>query len=258
MPNASNIVLSDPSLTIGRKFLVIGGVGSGKSCFAATFPKPTFLFDFDGQIEAYRGKDVDYEQFELSAKGWFKFEQVFNQVLSNTYKADANSEPKKYLSIILDTASSWADLAMEKALLTSPERSPSGGPVWQIHYGAVKELLTAKLRKLVSLQGINVVVNCHMEEIADEESKKITGIQPVLPGALKERLPGYFGEVYYARFGAFNNQKPDYYLQTRSQGMYNARSNMSGTEQLLPMFVPNNYDKIIELFKMSVKSKQSK
>ena len=79
----------------------------------------------------------------------------------------------------------------------------------------------------------NIVIIAHLQLIKDEETGAILGAQPLLPGQLSIKLPGYFDEVYYA----FTKQKEghaQYVLQTASKGHYKARSRISGEKHILP------------------------
>ena len=61
MPNARDVTVNTEWL----KVMSVGESGTGKSSFAASFPTPGFVFDFGKEILSYRGKDFDYEQYEL-------------------------------------------------------------------------------------------------------------------------------------------------------------------------------------------------
>ena len=102
MPNAKDIQLTVDNIN----FFVVGERGTGKSFFAATFPTPAFLFDFDKQATVYRGLDVEYEQFDFSNLGWIKFEKDLTRVLTE----------KKHKTIIIDSMTSFQSVAMERAL----------------------------------------------------------------------------------------------------------------------------------------------
>ena len=222
------------------KIFLTGDFGTGKSCFASTCPTPGFIFDFDDGAQIYRNKDFDYESYPLSAAGWVKFEKDLREI-----KKDV--EEGKYQTVIVDSTTSMTDIAMERALQLDPKRSATGGPLWNVHYQLVKNLMEGKLRQLVNLP-CNLVVIAHLKIIQDQETGAVIGIEPLLTGQLSTMLPGYFGEVYCAFSKQVASKKPGgkaetvFYLRTLPRGYYKARSRLSGIERLLPDEIENNYD----------------
>ena len=81
--------------------------------------------------------------------------------------------------------------------------------------------------------------------VKDEETGAVIGTQPLLPGALSQKIPGYFDEVYYA-FNRMKEGKPAFMLQTVSKGHYKARSRISGEKSILPSEIPNDYNELIK------------
>ena len=161
MPNAKDVSVN----TEWIKVMSVGESGTGKSVFASSFPTPGFIFDFGGEIISYRGKDFDYEQYEVSAAGWGKFEKDFATIK----KAVAES---KYQTVIVDNVSAMTDLCMERAMQLDPKRSPTGGPIWNIHYNLVKNLMEGYLRRFLNLE-CNLVLIAHLAPIKDEEGAVI-------------------------------------------------------------------------------------
>jgi len=219
------------------KVLVVGPPGSGKSIFAASFPTPGFVFDTANGIQSYRGKDFDYETYPKTGLGWVKFEKD-SQVVKKSV------EEQKYKTVVIDDTTSLGDIAMERALQLDPKRSATGGPIWNIHYMMVRNLVEGKLRQFVDLK-CNIVLIAHMDIVTDQESGNIIAIQPLLTGQLAVRVPGSFDEVYYATTRR-EGQVTKWLLQTSPIGLKDARSRLSGKEHLLPDFVPNDYDSLMQ------------
>ena len=221
------------------KVLITGDAGTGKSIFASSFPTPGFLFDLDRGALTYRGKDWDFVNYDIIAQSWMAFEKDLKEVTDLV-------KTGKYKTIIVDSMTALTELAMERALQLDPKRSPSGGPLWNVHYQIVKNLVEGKLRQILNLPA-NIVVICHLNIVKDEESGAVIDIQPLLTGQLSTKIYGYFDEIYCA-FSRMKDQKVDYYLRTVPRGMYKARSRISGKARLLPDEIPNDYSELQKAF----------
>lgn len=230
------------------KVLVAGDYGTGKSVFASTFPGKIFVFDFDNGEKTYKGVDFDYAQYSQDSKGWVEFEKDFRHVLKDV------NENKAYATVVIDSATSMTSLAMERALVIDPKRTPAGGPLWNVHYQIVKNLMEPKFKQLISIQS-NLVVNCHLKSDTDEDGT-IVKIDPLLTGQLATIVPGYFDEVYISTTKP-KGGKTAFVLQTITKGLYKARSRLSGKEGLLPEFVPNDYQEIIKEIKKKEEKNES-
>jgi hypothetical protein len=243
--NAKEILPQLPS-----RILSLGNYGTGKSVFAASFPTPGFVFDCDDGIQIYRGKDWDYETYTLSPQSWLQFEKDVNRVIKDTNEG-------KYKSIIVDSTTVLAAMAMERALQIDPKRSNTGGAMWNIHYSMIKNLMEGQLRKILTLSSkATVLVIGHLHVIQDAETGAIVDIVPLLPGALSENFPGNFSEVY-CHFSRKKEGKTEYYLRTAPKGLYRARSRVSGVEGLLNEEVPNDYNKIMDILTKNIAKRSS-
>jgi hypothetical protein len=226
--SAKDIKLSVSKLNI----FGLGDFGTGKSVFASTFPTPGFVFDFDNRIKTYRGRDWDYATFDLSAKGWVDFETAYREL----QKLCADG---KYKTVVVDSTTSMTDTAMERAMQLDPKRSAEGGPIWNVHYQIVKNLMEPKLHGLLNLP-THVIMLGHWKIETDQKTGTILSIDPLLTGQLSAKVPGYFDEVY-AFFSRIREGKDFFYFRTVSQNLYKARSTISGPYRLLPDEVPNDY-----------------
>jgi len=244
MPSAKDVTVN----TEWIKVMSVGKSGSGKSIFASSFPTPGFIFDFGGEIISYRGKDFDYEQYEVSSQGWGKYEKDFSVlkkcIIEGKRWPDENGVqvPGRYQTVIVDNVSAMTDLAMEKALQLDPKRSETNGPIWNVHYQMVKNLMEGRLRQLINLD-CNLVLIAHLDTIKDDKGAVI-GVEPRMTGTLSVDVPAYFSEVYYhssRREGA----SIKWVVQTVPIGLNNGRSRLSGKERILPDLVENDYNEII-------------
>jgi hypothetical protein len=237
MPNAKDYTVETGFLNI----MVSGSYGTGKSTFLATAPTPGYVFDFDNQIAVYRGCDFDYGQFQLSPAGWAKFEVEFRKI-------KMAQKDGQFRSIIYDSTTGMIALAMERALSLDPKRSPTGGPLWNVHYQMVKNLVEGKIRQLLALPNCNHLLACHLKITQDMETGAIISIDPSLTGQLVNDVPAMFGEVYIAKTRQ-KGGKTQYKLQTVTKGHFKARSNLSGKVHLLPDEMENDYPTIIRTLK---------
>jgi hypothetical protein len=239
---------------INLKIMLLGDYGSGKSHFASTFPGPIYVFDFDGHILGYRHRDdVWFDQFELSYLGWVKFEKTLKQVQKMV-------EEKEISTVVVDSMTSMADIAMERALQLDPKRGSDEGPLWNVHYQIVKNLMEAKLHKILTFNA-NVIFNGHWKLQMDSKTGAIIGADPMLTGQLSVKIPGYFDEVYWCQAKTIGS-KTEHWMHLITRGHYKARSLLSGSQRLLPEKLPNDYpslrkaiDKLIENGQLKVTKK---
>ena len=238
MPNAKDVTAN----TEVKKIFVTGDYGTGKSVFAASFPTPGFLFDTDNGVLTYRGENWDYEQFPTSPQGWVKFEKVLREL-----KTTIDESPDKYKTVVLDSTSTLTDMAMERSMQLDPKRSITGGPLWNVHYQMVRNLMEGKLRQLVNLP-TNIVLISHLKIIQDQETGAIIGTEPLLTGQLGAMIPGYFNEVYVSTVKNVEGQSK-FFMRTITKGHYKARSRLSGKARLLPDEIPNDYNALMEALK---------
>lgn len=232
------------------KAYVLGAYATGKSVFASTFPTPGYVFDFDQGIKTYRGLDWEYDTIPLSWQGWVEFEKLVKEIKRAV-------EEKKYKTVIIDSTTAMTDCAMARALQIDPKRSPEGGPIWNVHYQIVKNLMEPKLREILSWN-CNIVYTGHWNIQTDSSTGDIVSIDPLLTGQLSQKLPGYFDEVY-AAFNIRKEGKEKYIIRTSSWGHYRARSRVSGKLKLLPEIIPNDYPSLLEQMKLiQEKEKQLK
>jgi len=239
-------------VTPPKTIMVVGNRGKGKSTFAATAPQPMHVFDFDHKIQSYRTvEELSYSNYPLSSLGWAEFEKDFREVSKLAKEGE-------YKTVVIDSATSFTDLAMERALQLDPTRDMNG-PQWNIHYKIVRNLIEPKYRQLLSLP-CTIIVICHLEIKTDQKSGATLAIQPLLGGQLAIKIPGYFEEVYLANSRTITTGKDtktpkkttQYYLKTVPQGLFEARSTFSGKENLLPEEIPNDYPTLLSLYKKGV------
>jgi hypothetical protein len=186
------------------------------------------------------------DTFPVTSQGWVSFETKLAEVIHDV-------KDKKYKTVVVDSTSAMTDLAMQRSMQMDPKRNPVGGPMWNVHYGMVKNLMEGRLLQLINLD-CNLVVCCHLQPDYDEDGA-LKDYKPLLTGQLAARVPGYFDEVYVAttKRERVDITSPNaemitkYLLQTVPIGMKKARSALSGREKILPDFFENDYAVLMEL-----------
>jgi hypothetical protein len=146
-----------------------------------------------------------------------------------------------YQTVVVDNISAMTDICMEKALQLDPKRSVTSGPLWQVHYAIVKNLMEGRIRQLLNLD-CNLILIAHLDTLKDENGAVI-GVEPSLTGKLSVDVPAYFDEVLYHTHRRESNETK-WYVQTVPLGRNHARSRASGRERLLPDIVLNDYKEI--------------
>lgn len=219
------------------KIMLIGPPGSGKSTFAATCPGPIYVFDFDEHILGYRERDdVFYDQFPMSWKGWTKFETTVREVQEEVKKGTYNT-------VVVDSLTAMGDVAMERALQIDPKRGSDEGPIWNVHFNIVKNIMSAKLHQILAWD-CNIIFTSHW--IFDKDEKgNIISADPMLTGVLKVKIPGLFPEVYACEATTVGTITK-FHMNLITKGVFKARSLVSGKDRLLPDRVPNNYPELKE------------
>ena len=245
MPSAKDL---KPDTTHFKVFC-LGDFGVGKSVFASTFPTPGYLFDFDNGVEIYAGKDWEYDQFTADSIGWTKFETKFREVKQRVIDGE-------FKTVVIDSTTTLTDMAMARAMQLDPKRSATGGPLWNVHYQHVRNLMEPKLRAFTNWN-CNLVMIAHLQIVQDQETGAVLGSEPLLTGQLAKRVPGYFGEVYH--FFTKNTDKGvQYLMRTVPMGHYKARSRLSGADRMLHNEIPNHYEAVRQSYEKKIKEKEVK
>jgi hypothetical protein len=220
--------------------LVVGDTATGKSTFAASFPQPMKVFDFDKQPSAYAGIESTIDQYPENFSGWNEFMRDLAEFVAFQKKEGENH----FKTVVIDSTTSLVNLAMQHALSVSPSKHPQGIPEGFVHFPIVKDYLATMLNRLRAIE-------CHLVVLAHTEVDTETGtmvIQPALPGKLRVLFPRYFAELYHSAVKMVDN-KPVRFLYTDSTALFPARSSLSGKKKLLPMQVENDFNVIMSHLK---------
>lgn len=240
-------------------YLVVGDAGSRKSTFAATFPKPAFVFQMDSHAKAmpYRRRGLQGETGQIitvegmeDQGGIIPFELIMHpkhpeQVLFRiehyqTAEISAGADyiyayenflarlgslrkevrAGKWKTVIFDSLSS---LLFEARKLDEYKMNPSLDEGRKAHglqsYGAAARAIEELMRSHLSSMPCNVVVLGHLKTERDKVGNIIEYL-PEAPGSLPRQLPAVFPEAYVM----LTDDKGECYLKTRKTDMYTATS----------------------------------
>ncbi len=245
MPSAKDVSINTEFI----KVMSVGEPGTGKSILGSSFPTPGYIFDAANSIISYKGLDFDYDQFDLSPKGWTDFEKKVVEIGKAVKEG-------KYQSVIVDDLSALTAICMERALQLDAKRSETGGPVWNVHYSMVRNLMEGRLKQIYNFN-CNIHFIAHLHIITDQKTGNIIGVEPMLTGALPTTITGFFDEVYYHTTKREGGDTK-WLIQTVPIGFNRGRSRLSGKLRTLPDYLPNDYAEIMAyLTGKKVKSKST-
>lgn len=178
----------------GIKFAIYGQIRSGKTTFAATFPKPLLLLGTeDGTKSISDVKGIDFLKLQSSAD----MDDVAEILAEGKYK-----------SVAMDTVKGFEDICyMEVLGLAEIPLAKSWGLDIRI-WGAVASLWKEKVSKLFRLtdsMGLNVVLIAHERSMLKED-------QPIIPGI------AYMGCLAIPAIGSWLNNECDFVAHSYRRG----------------------------------------
>jgi len=225
--------------------LLYGAFGTGKSTFAATLPQPGYLLDFDDTAISYAREGMQ----------WWREPALWDRTLPITQRWDLLRKELQSLrdgtiqgtalrSIVLDSTTSLARMAMEYALALNRQRGPDGGPIWNVHRSMVRNLVEEVLGYVLAFPGIRCVI-AHSELVKHEITGEIVG-QVNLPGKLTVEVPSMFDEVWLAS-ATKTKEGMRYEINLEPTGWFQARSRLRGFFGSSIATVPNEWNAIINI-----------
>jgi len=187
--------------------LVYGSPGSGKTTFAATFPKPLFI-DIQGGLMSIRAQEVAYVQPAT-------YDDLIQCVIPDNVSA--------YETVILDTATHTVQFIMDHVLTVIGKHDLPTLAEWAATVEYTKRLIIA----LLALPQ-HILVTAEERTDKDEDTGRILG-GPDLPGSLPQRLSALFDCVFHLHLG-FNaaTSTKGRWLGTQPEGIFFARDRIGG------------------------------
>lgn len=210
--------------------LAYGRSGTGKTHFAATFPKPVLFIDADkGMLSvkaSTRLKDKDQIFFVPVADklegqkvnnpmGFVTIKAVFDQLKSSGKYGELS--PK---TLVLDTLTSASAFCMKHVLFSAGH---VGQQPTQPDWGTFRRELIYIIEVGIALD-INFICLAHEQYIKDELSGR-TWCLPMLNGKLAYELSGYFDEVYHMEPKQIGTQTK-YQMTIKATGLVTAKSRL--------------------------------
>lgn len=197
--------LSEIKTSDNLKILVCGPPGSGKTCFAAGFPTPILVFDFDDKIDsaaAWYAEDKErLGQIEVRPLGK-RLDGTDPMVEFLKDLAELAEQQKtgvmKYRTVIVDSMTTFSAAVLGHIVKTNPgikrPTSSQGMQPTPQDYGILKREFAKLIPGLLSLP-LNVVMTAHVKSERSELTGEILRM-PIMDGSFAQELPIFFKEVY--------------------------------------------------------------
>jgi hypothetical protein len=203
------------------KVLVYGGSGTGKTTFAASFPKP-FFFDFDGGLLSVRGRDIEYETYQDKSVTRPDAFEKFNQRLEEMHTALQGGH-LPFQTIVLDSITT-----MQESMLRSIQYANRtlGKQTTLQEWGMLVGKMEDVLYRISSLN-VHMVTIAHEQIVQDELSSEIMILPLIVGKKLPDRLPLWFDEVYHSRVDRGLAGRPVYQMMTVADRKYKAKSRLN-------------------------------
>jgi hypothetical protein len=236
-----NLKLTDLATSDFVKVLVYGDSGTGKTCFASSFPGPIEYWDFDNKIssaaqfyknDVSRLAQIDVHQYaglapKVRMGEWEKRSRMIDSLKL--------TGPLPFKTLVLDSLTTFTHFMLEDYIYRSQTgiKRPLEGINAIQDYQLLDRHLTTMITGVLSLP-CHVVMLGHLG-IEKDEATGIISRQPFMPGKFAHKLPIYFEEVYVSKV----NAKNEYVLQTQTDNVYKCR-----TQRKLAKEVPTAFSSL--------------
>ena len=229
--------------------IVYGDSGAGKTTFASTYPKPALVFAFDPFDKATpylkRGEAKPYATDERGTPVREVYSKKTGALLIRVewYVEGDLTAPEAYarflarLKTFQDEYDAWKTCVIDSVTfmeLTARKwhqyrLNPKAKEPRQWFAGStdlVEEMLMGRFATLP----MNVIVISHVDEDKDEMHGTFVR-SPKMPGQrLRKGVMAGYGELYRAYVGKYEDGSRAYLLQTRSDAMWNAASQITAPD----------------------------
>lgn len=208
------------------RVLVYGGPGSGKTTFAASFPKPFFMDTDRGMRSIGDMKDVLFMRVPSNGSAFNTVYSVLNDARLKKGDFTAGQPLADRETIVLDGISSLADEFLLYEIMRENKRDPLVDKPQFDDYGRLKiELIQlGNLIKDVS-DSYNVVVTALVDEEKDELTGALEG-KPLMTGKYRDLIGGAFDEEYFLECTDVGGGNHKYMLYAAKYKWYEAKTRL--------------------------------
>ena len=204
----------------GVKILGYGRAGVGKTTLIRTLPKP-LIISAEGGMLSLSGSDIPY--MEVSSVE--ELQEAYTFALESEYESIAVDSISEIAEVILNT---------EKKNAKDPRQA----------YGAMQEQIADIIRAFRDIPGKNVYLSAKQERTQDDTGRLI--YSPSMPGQKTgQSLPYFFDEVFSVRADKDPDGNMVYYIQTTTDGVYEAKDRSGKLE----FYEPADLGEIIKKIK---------
>jgi len=198
------------------KVMVWGEAKSGKTTFAATFPRPYF-FDMDVGMLSLAGQDIEYETYDGTSAGYQKFRKDLPKI----------AERDDIDTLVIDSLSTMHPMMMD-AIQKMAGTYPGMPQIKE--YGIQVVQMRKFLFELVRYPK-HVVLIGHEQIFQDEITKEVF-ILPLMVGKkLPKQLGLWFDEFYHMEAMSAKGEVT-YKLRTVKNRRYMCGSRIGGLQEL--------------------------
>lgn len=234
--------LSDVDVSSNLKVLAYGESGTGKTCFAAGFPTPMLILDFDGKANSaasfYRGHENRLAEIEVKKlTGIHSAIPEFMEIAKELDEMQKTGD-FKYKTLVVDSLTTFSSAVLRHIVKSNPGikrmMSKQGAQPGMQDYGILKREFARMIPGLLSLD-MNVVMLGHVAVTKDESTGEIVrGVN--MDGSFAADLPIYFEEVYRTYV-----KEEKHYAQTQADFKFKCR-----TQRGLPKEIELSYERLVK------------
>jgi len=210
--SASGITLENLNLSI----LSYGASGTGKTHFISSFPKPVYVFDFDGGILTLRGKEgVFFDNYQNRYRNGVKTNEPWKDMQARLTEIESN--PGAFATVAIDSITTVEQRVIEEICALTNKGQPS-----QRDWGTIIKWLIRLFERLALLP-CHTIITAHELTIKDEVTGGTVTRPSVSTRKLPQRISVYFDEVYrhYA-----DQTTEEFFFHTRPQQDFDAKSRL--------------------------------
>ena len=217
---AASIKIMDDVEEKGRRVLVYGDTGSGKTRFAGTAPG-VFIIDCDKGLRTLQGLGVDYITIPYDEPGAIN---LVRDIVTKFKNKEGVFDGDKYLTLVIDSYTSLSDIVMNE-LMKYPlnpswkKRDPVKDKPEYDHWGAHKAFMVEVSNMLKDISIDRNVICTATAFVKENEAMRQTQGLPEIQGSFKSSAGKFFDYVFYLTV-----ESSVYNLYTKKKGLFIAKT----------------------------------